>query len=397
MIVNVDLHIHSKYSGGTSKDMNLRNIIKYSKIKGLDIVGTGDCLNPEYLKEIKEFKDKNIILTTEVEDKDRVHHLIIVPNIEKAEELRERFKKYSKDIDKEGRPKIYLSGREILEIVREADSLIGPAHAFVPWTSIYKSFDSIYQCYEKKPDFIELGLSADSDMADMIKELREFVFLSNSDAHSYHPHRLGREFNQLIVDNIGGLEDNFEEIKRAIKNKKVIANYGLDPKLGKYHLTACSKCYIKFKLEDAKKFNFKCPECGGRIKKGVYDRVLELSDGKIEHPNFRAKYIKIIPLAEIISLTIGKGIFTKSVQRIWETFINKYGNEIDVLINADIKELKEIHERVGEAIKLFREGKIYILPGGGGKYGEISFYPIKTNYYKEKITLDKWINKNINL
>ncbi|WP_423792785.1 TIGR00375 family protein [Methanocaldococcus indicus] len=391
MLVNVDFHIHSKYSGGTSKDMNIENILKYSKIKGLDIVGTGDCLNPKYLEEIKKFKDREIILTTEVEDKDRVHHLIILPSIEKVEELREKFKRYSKDLDTEGRPKVYLSGREILDFVRDVDGLIGPAHAFTPWTSIYKTFDSIYQCYEKKPDFIELGLSADTKMADMIKELREFVFLSNSDAHSYHPHRLGREFNILKVDSIGNIEENFEGIKKAIKHKKVVSNVGLFPELGKYHLTACSKCYIKFKLDDAKKFNWKCPECGGRVKKGVYDRVLELSDGKVEHPTFRAKYIHIIPLAEIISLTYNRGVLTKTVQTIWEKFIEKYKNEINVLINVDIEELKNINDRVANTIKLFRENKIYIVPGGGGKYGEISFYPQKINYYKEKITLDKWL------
>ena len=393
MIANVDLHIHSRFSGGTSKDMNIGNILKYGKLKGLNIIGTGDCTHTDYLEEIKQYKDRELVLTTEIEDKNRVHHLILLPSISKVEELREVLKKYSKDIDTEGRPHVSINGAELLEIVKDVDGLIGPAHSFTPWTSIYKSFDSIYDCYNKKPDFVELGLSADTDMADMIPELRDLPFLSNSDAHSYHPHRLGREFNQIEVDYIGGVEDNFEQIKKAIKHNKILANYGLDPKLGKYHLTACSKCHTRFKLEDAKKYNWKCPKCGGSIKKGVLSRVEELSDGKIEHPEFRPPYYKLIPLAEMISLTIGKGIFTKAVQSLWEEFIKKYGNEIEVLINADIEELAKIHPKVAETINLFRRGKIYIYPGGGGEYGKISFKPQKVEWYREEITLDRWLKQ----
>ncbi|WP_457612402.1 TIGR00375 family protein, partial [Methanocaldococcus sp.] len=308
-MANVDLHIHSKYSGGTSKDMNLSNILKYGKLKGFDVIGPGDCLNPKYLEEIKEFKDRELVLTVEVEDKDRVHHLIIIPSISKAEELIERFKRYSNNIETEGRAKINLSGEEIFEIVKETESLIGPAHAFTPWTSIYKTFNSIYECYKKKPDFVELGLSADTDMADRVKELRDIPFLTNSDAHSYHPHRLGREFNRMDIT-IGNIEENFEEIKEAIKKHKIKANVGIFPELGKYHLTACSKCYVKFKKEDAIKFKWRCPECGGLIKKGVLSRVEELGEDKIEHPPFRPPYIKIIPLLEIISLSLNRGVFT---------------------------------------------------------------------------------------
>ncbi|WP_048203473.1 TIGR00375 family protein [Methanocaldococcus infernus] len=391
MMIDVDLHIHSKYSGGTSKDMNVENILKYSKVKGLDVVGTGDCLNPKYLEEIKEFKDRELVLTVEVEDKDRVHHLLIVPSISKAEELRESFKKYSKNIDTEGRPKIELSGEEIFEIAKSSGSLIGPAHAFTPWTSIYKSFNSIYECYKNKPDFVELGLSADTEMADSIRELRDIPFLTNSDAHSYYPHRLGREFNRVEMT-VGNIEENFEELRKAIKHNKIYANIGVFPELGKYHLTACSKCYTKFKKEDAERFNWRCPECKGLIKKGVLDRVKELSDGKIEHPSFRPPYIKIIPLLEIISLSTGKGVYSKTVNTIWNKFIENFKNEISILLDIEIEELKNINERVAKTIELFRKGEIYIIPGGGGKYGEISFTPKEINYYKEKVTLDRWLS-----
>jgi len=392
LIINSDLHIHSRFAKGTSKYMDIPNILRYAKLKGLHIVGTGDCLHPKYLEEINEYKDSNLILTVEIEDKNRVHHLILLPSISKAYELRERLKKYSNNMDTEGRPKIFLKGNELFEIIKEVEGLIGPAHAFTPYTSLYKSFDSIYQCYEKKPDFVELGLSADGDMGDMINELRDIPFLSNSDAHSYHPYRLGREFNQLKVNSIGGLEENFEEIKKSIKNNNIVANYGLDPALGKYYLTACSKCYLRYHMEDAIKLKYICAKCGGTIKKGVYDRTLELSkDKKPIHPEFRPPYYKIIPLSQIIALSIGKNIGTKAVESLWKEYIEEYYNEINVLIKEDLSNLMKINEKVGRVIELFRKNKIYYYPGGGGEYGKILKTPPKIKWYQPIITLDSWL------
>jgi len=372
--------------------MDIEHVLRYGKLKGLHIIGTGDCLHPRYLQEIQEYRDSNLILTVEIEDRNRVHHLVLLPSISKAYELRERLKRYSNNIEVEGRPKVTLGGGELMEIVREAGGLIGPAHAFTPYTSLYKSFDSIYQCYGRKPDFVELGLSADSDMGDMVEELRDIPFLSNSDAHSYHPYRLGREFNQFEVRGIGGLEENFEEIRRAIKHKKILANYGLAPALGKYHLTACSKCYLRYRIEDAVKLNFRCARCGGIIKKGVYDRTLELSrDKKVIHPEFRPPYYRIVPLSQIISLSIGKGIDTKVVENLWRKYIEHFGNEIEVLIKEDISNLMKINEKVGRTIEMFRKNRIYYYPGGGGEYGRILKTPPKIRWYKPVTTLDNWL------
>ncbi|HID47916.1 MAG TPA: TIGR00375 family protein [Methanococcaceae archaeon] len=392
MIVNCDLHIHSRFAGGSSKYMDIEHILRYGKLKGLHIVGTGDCLHPTYLQEIQEYKNSSLILTVEIEDRNRVHHLVLLPSISKAYELRERLKKYSNNIDTEGRPKVSLGGEELLEIVRETGGLIGPAHAFTPYTSLYKSFNSIYDCYGKKPDFLELGLSADTDMGDMVEELRDIPFLSNSDAHSYHPYRLGREFNQFEVRGIGGLEENFQEIRRSIKHRKIVANYGLAPALGKYHLTACSKCYLRYRIEDAIKLNYRCATCGGVIKKGVYDRTLELSrDKKVVHLDFRPPYYKIIPLSQIISLSIGRGIGSKVVENLWRKYIELFNNEIEVLVKEDIANLIKVNERVGRTIEMFRKNRIYYYPGGGGEYGRILKTPPKIRWYKPMTTLDTWL------
>ena len=210
-------------------------------------------------------------------------------------------------------------------------------------------------------------------MADTVDELKDFTFLSNSDAHSQWPHRLGREFNQIELEDI-----SFSSIKHAIKHSAIKANYGLVPNLGKYHMTACTKCFKLMDPSIAKQNKMKC-DCGGRIKKGVDYRISEISDFKEPlHPNFRPQYIHLMPLAELISTVYDKGVTTKTVQNIWQKLIDNFGNEINVLINEDISDIEKVDSNVSKAISAFRDNTIHIVPGGGGKYGEIKFdLPIK--------------------
>ncbi len=395
MLVNADFHIHSCFSMASSKDMLIKNMAPKSKLKGLQLLGTGDAFHPGWLDIIEEsttyvgdgiyaFDDMNFVLTTEVEGKHKIHHVIIIPSIEIARELSDRLP--SKNKNNDGRPKTQLGGSELFELVKEYDCLIGPAHAFTPWTGMYKSYDSIYDCYEKKPDFVELGLSADTFMADTVSELKDFPFLTNSDAHSPWPHRLGREFNQIELEDI-----SYSSLKHAIKHKDIKANYGMLPNLGKYHMTACTKC---FKLIDpviAKENKMKC-SCGGRIKKGVDYRISEIADFKEpKHPDFRPPYIHLMPLAELISTVYDKGVTTKTVQGKWQKLIDAFSTEIDVLINVSIDDISAIDSDIAPAIEAFRNGTIDVVPGGGGKYGEILFdKPLAKPKSEKIITLDSF-------
>ena len=377
MLVNADLHIHSKFSMATSKDMDIEGIAPRAREKGLQLVGSGDALHPKWLDIIEEsteyagdgiysHSDCDFILTTEVEARHKIHHVVIIPDMETARELSDALPSKNKCID--GRPKTSLDGCELYDLVKQYDCMIGPAHAFTPWTGMYKSYDSIYDCYGGKPDFVELGLSADTDMADTIKELKDFVFLTNSDAHSPWPHRLGREFNQIEMEDI-----SYSSLKKAFKHRTIKANYGMLPNLGKYHMTACTKCYKIVDPEIAKENKMKC-SCGGRIKKGVDYRIYEISDySKPSHPNHRPPYIHLMPLAEIIGTVYDKGVTTKTVQSIWQRLIDKFAVEIEVLINAPLEEIAEVDERVVLGIEGFRNKTLQVTPGGGGKYGEISF------------------------
>lgn len=383
MIINVDLHIHGRYSMATSKNMIPDVIAPQARLKGLDLVGTGDALHSKYLQildesieetengifsikqETEEIGDSGckFILTVEVEDMKRVHHLLLLPSIGAAYNLRDGLRG---NMDADGRPKVRMNGAEIMDLAHEHGCLLGPSHAFTPWTSIYKEYGSILECYDQRPDFLELGLSADSDMADHIKELQDIPFLSNSDAHSPWPHRLGREFNKMEVKEL-----SFHEISKCILKKRIKANYGFDPRLGKYHKTACTKCYKVFEVEEALNRRMKCP-CGGIIKKGVDYRIYELSTWNEPHiPQHRPSYVHILPLAEIISLAYDKGVTTVFVQKIWKELVQKFGNEIKVLIQAPLKELEKLDPKLTRIIEAFRDNTLHIKSGGGGRYGKI--------------------------
>lgn len=395
MLVNADFHVHSCFSMASSKDMLIKNMAPKSKLKGLQLLGTGDAFHPGWLDIIEEtttylgdgiysYDDMDFVLTCEVEGKSKIHHLIIIPDMGIARELSERLP--SKNKNQDGRPKTQLGGAEIRDLVKEYDCLIGPAHAFTPWTGMYKSYDSIYDCYGKAPDFVELGLSADTFMADTVDELKDFPFLTNSDAHSPWPHRLGREFNRIELEDI-----SFSSIRKAIKNRDIRANYGLVPNLGKYHMTACTKCYGLVDPVIAKENRMKCA-CGGTIKKGVDFRISEIADyAEPKHPDFRPKYVHLMPLAELISTVYDKGVTTKTVQGKWQKLIGRFSTEIDVLINVSIDDISKIDSNIAPAIEAFRNGTIDVIPGGGGKYGEISFdRKLKKPKNEKIITLDNF-------
>jgi uncharacterized protein (TIGR00375 family) len=294
--------------------------------------------------------------------------------ISSVEEFKEKIKSKSKNLETDGRPNINLGGEELASIAKDLDILIGPAHAFTPWTAMYAYHSTLKDCYGDLTDyisFIELGLSADTDFADKIKELHRLTFLTNSDSHSPHPVRIAREFNRLMVN-----DTTFNEVKKAILRvggNKPVLNVGLPPQEGKYHESACISCFTHYTLEEAQRRHWKC-SCGKRIKKGVKDRINEMADFKEPiHPEHRPPYIHLIPLAEIITKAVGQhNPFTQTVNKRWNELITAFGNEINVLIDVNIDEIAKVTApAITESIQAFREKKVIIKPGGGGQYGII--------------------------
>jgi uncharacterized protein (TIGR00375 family) len=237
---------------------------------------------------------------------------------------------------------------------------------------MYAYHDSLRSCYGDLTDnvaFLELGLSADSNYGDRIAELHDLTFLSNSDAHSPWSNKLAREFNRFDVPDM-----SFDGLKKAILRKegyRCVLNVGFYPQEGKYNESACIKCFRHYSLEECIELDWKCRVCGGQVKKGVHDRVNELAICENpQHPDHRPPYLHTLPLAEIIMMCLGhSGINTKGVSTAWNALVEKFGSETAILLDAELEELDFVDSRIVDGIRAFREEKVIIHPGGGGKYG----------------------------
>jgi len=411
----VDFHIHSPFSRGVSKNMQIAILAAEARKKGLDIIGTGDIFHKQWNKYLQENlpcevdglyspskKEYNtlFIATGEVEDNEHIHHLVIVPSLKTGIEIAIEFEKKNKiKLSRYGgRPRVDMDASQLVDLVKEYNCLIGPAHIFTPFTSIFREnkYSSLKNCFKEstvKVDFVELGLSANSAMADKIKELWGYTFLSNSDSHSPKSSKIGREANVIEVNDV-----SFSSIQKSLekgKEPKIVLNIGLDPRLGKYHLSFCYKCrrrviyihnpskiydekFIYFEKENEKQFmisistrKLRCPACNGLLKLGVNDRVKLLATTNKKNTK-RPPYFDSVPLVSLISKGLKiKNPDSKTVIKEYHRLIATFENEYNILLNASIEEIRKENDYVGKKIELMRENKLEIIPGGGGNYGEL--------------------------
>ena len=370
MILNADLHIHSCYSIATSRDMLPENILAGCRTKGLDVIGSGDALHPKWRSHWMDTEipgDITVVPQTEVEDTSRVHHVILMETFEQFEALQEKLTPHCSHFATCGRPHVYLNGEQIACAVHELGGLVGPAHAFTPWTSLFAAYDLPSDCYGEEPiDFCELGLSADSDYGAGIGEFAGIPFLTNSDAHSHHPTKLGREFTRLDA-----ASKTPHGVLDAIRRGNVVLNAGFFPEEGKYNRTACVRCYTQFSLEEAERLHWKCPHDGGQIKLGVRERAQKMSTIPATK---RPPYIKMIPLAEVIARVLHiANPSSKKVSALYSRFIETFGSEISVLLEVPEDKLAAVSPETARAVIMMRNGNVRLFPGGGGKYGSFSF------------------------
>ena len=384
---NADLHLHSRFSIGTSPTLDLQHLSEAAHIKGINILGTGDCLQGAWLEELEtsleksgdgyEFAGVAYVIQAEVETtvNGRVHHLILFPSLSSAHALREILlaKGYSKLTS--GRPQLKLSPGELVSLGCEVGALVGPSHAFTPWTSMYAVYDSIHDCYgenEKRIAFLELGLSADTQMASKIAELDSCTFVSFSDAHSARLDKLGREMTRFSLR-----RPNFREIDRALRGvngRGIVLNVGLDPREGKYHLTGCRRCKKAYELEDIivnGKVLKTCPACGGPLKIGVKDRIqlLALKNSNTSTAR-RPPYLHAVPLLEILRAM--KRSHYVNVKKVYEALIKRFENEIAILIDAPLSSIRREHPPLADVLARFRKDDIdFEFVGRGGWYGRI--------------------------
>jgi uncharacterized protein (TIGR00375 family) len=368
---NADLHIHSLFSMATSAAMTPCALIDASVVKGISVLGSGDALNAEWRSmwqdQIENDAGVLVVPTLEVEGRGRVHYLAIMEDFDACEALAETLAPHARDIERTGRPHVDLGGEAIARSVHDLGGLIGPAHAFTPWTGMYAAFDSILDCFgDEAVDFLELGLSADSTFGAGIAELEGIPFLSNSDAHSASPLKLGREFNRLAPGS-----RTVRSVMDRIRRGGITMNAGFFPEEGKYNRTACTRCFAQYSLDEAKAHRWRCPHDGGRIKKGVADRARELAADHVPSP--RPLYLHLIPLGEIVQRCLGTASpATKKCRQVYDALTASLGPEIDILIDLPVAEIAEIDARVGAAVEALRNGEVILHPGGGGKYGSFS-------------------------
>ena len=345
------------------------------------------------LKELSELSFRNglfeyngisIVLQCEVEDINRAHHIIFFPSISEVEDFRGAVRKNSSDMEYEGRPTINLFGSELAELVHRYNGIIGPAHIFTPFTGILPLYGSLENCYKDQLNrigFIELGLSADTALANPISQLSGLNFLSNSDAHSSSLRRMGREFNLIRMEQM-----NYYSLSRSLERtavndinapNRIIANYGLPPQEGRYHLTGCSSCHEKFSWDTARKLRMRC-QCGGRIKRGIFDICGQHRDLENEELPARPPYYYILPLVDIIGDVYEISPDSSAATDIYDEILLVCGNELSLFDTADNREVfRERFPGIALALDNLNSGEFEAIPGGGGDYGKIKLLSVQ--------------------
>jgi len=383
MIVNADLHIHSPFSKHSEIENNFKILSTNAEKKGLDFIATGDCLHPQWLKTIATLTpldegtlrgyNTSYILSSEVQTDDGVHHLVYFPDLTSLYDFRENLRSVNVDFTK-GRPIIPVTSETLAHYALNAMALIGPAHIFDPFTGLYSLYDNLQNCYGSATPhiyFVELGLGIDSYHADFIRELHTVTYITNSDTHNPHPIRLGREFTQFTVKE-PRCRYLFEAIKRKNQNKPVL-NVGFPPEEGKYYQTGCNKCQKYYTLKTAKRRKWKCT-CGGTIKKGIKERIIEQSSTSQYHcPYHRPIYLSLLPLHEIITRALQQqNPFVETVEHCYNNLISTFGDEIHILLETPIENIRaSTYASIADLIELFRMATFDYNKGGGGIYGSL--------------------------
>lgn len=399
-----DLHVHSRYSRATSREMSPEGIWRWSQLKGISVVGTGDFTHPAWIGELREklvpagnglftLRDSGgagevpascatevfFVLQAEISSiykkngrTRKVHSIVLAPGFREAELISKRLSAVG-NIASDGRPILGLDAKALLEIVLEAspDAMLIPAHAWTPHFSIFgaaSGFDSLEECFEELTPHIhaiETGLSSDPPMNRRWSALDKITLVSNSDAHS--PHKLGREANVFRT------EASYGAMVAALRTGEGLGGtVEFFPEEGKYHLDGHRNCGVRLTPEETIKNNYLCPSCRRKLTVGVMHRVERLADR--EEPE-EADFRSIIPFAELIAETERRGVNTKGVQEKYLALLSELGPEFKVLLDVPIDDIARAGGvKLALAVGRMRAGEIHILPGFDGVYGRIRVF-----------------------
>lgn len=409
-----DLHTHSCYSRATSKASNLHGLAAWAKVKGIDVVGSGDFTHPGWLRHLKEnvredgagffrLKEPHIppalpgldaaynkatcrfVLTAEISSVfnrharvRKVHNLLVVPDFASAERLSARLAG-SGNIESDGRPVLGLDAHDLLEVFLELapQGFLVPAHVWTPWFSLFGSksgFDTIDECFGDLTEHIfalETGLSSDPDMNRLVSSLDRFTLISNSDCHS--PSKLGREANLFDC----GFD--FYAMKNSIKKPATGGFQGtieFFPEEGKYHLDGHRNCTVCLEPLETRRVEGICPACGKPLTIGVLHRVMELADRSMPHyPEKNPGFHRLLPLTEVMGEIMGVGPTSKRVMRQYQRLISLFNSELNLFLHTPLEEIGERYSPIlSEAINRIRAGKVIRTSGYDGQFGVIRVF-----------------------
>jgi ATP-dependent DNA helicase UvrD/PcrA len=412
MEIIADLHIHSHFSIATGREADLPHLDLWSRYKGLQVVGTGDCTHPRWLDELAEkltpaaagmytlkpelalplnlqgphweiVPPVNFVITGEVSTiykKDgkvrKVHLLLVLPDLEAAQKLSQRLGRLG-NVASDGRPILGLDARFVLELVLEIAprALVIPAHIWTPWFSVLGSksgFDSLEECFGESTAHIyavETGLSSDPAMNWRVSGLDRFTLVSNSDAHS--PQKLAREANIFRV------EPTYPELSRALRTREGFGGtIEFFPQEGKYHLDGHRQCGLRLEPDETKRLGGLCPHCGKSLTLGVVHRILDLADRqKGARPAASRPYESLISLPGILGEVLGVGPTSKKVRQAYFRLLETLGPELEILRHASLATLaQEGGVLLAHGIDRMRRGEVHIAGGYDGAFGEIRLF-----------------------
>ena len=400
--VIADLQIHSRFARATSKNITLANLEKYARIKGLDLIGTGDFQHPLWRKEIDAelTEDEKGILwsrtgfpflwQTEVslmfsqgiKKRRAVHVLIFAPNKIGADKITAYLGSKGR-LDYDGRPIFGMSCKQLVHELKAIDDMIEiiPAHVFTPWFGLFGSdsgFDSIEECFGEETRHIyavESGMSADPAMAWRLSEIAsgKVNIVSFSDAHSFWPWRIGREATIFdFSDDVLSYENIIKAIRTGIG---LLGTIETPPEYGKYHWDGHRNCNFSCSPAETRKLNGLCPVCKKGLTIGVDYRVEQIAKEPAGYAPKNAKlFYSLVPLHELIAFALETTMASKKSWEVYNKLIEQFGNEFNILLNVSREKLMlalDKHPLLVELIMLGREVKIKVKPGFDGEYGQV--------------------------
>lgn len=412
-----DLHIHSRFARACSRDLNIPNLAKWAKFKGIDVVGTGDALHPLWQEELKkdlkdagrgayEYDGVKFIVTTEVAciysengRVYRIHLLILLPSLESANRLSQVLAKKGANLNSDGRPILGFSSKQLCDLIFQIEpkAIIIPAHIWTPWFSLYGSnsgYNKLEDCFG---DFsgqvfaVETGLSSEPAMNWRVPDLDKRSIVSFSDLHSLP--RMGREVTIFAGDG------SFNSLYKDLQEQNIIGTIEFFPEEGKYHYSGHRDCGVTFSPKDITEKGETCPVCKKRLTIGVMQRVEQLSkrrenqlqlfteNGITKSKTFpnRPGFRQLVQLEEILSEALETAVSSQKVKNEYFRLVTGLDNELKILTKIPIENISKFAgEKIADGVFRVREGKIVIKPGFDNTYGVIKIWPDDKNEVLDK-------------